>query len=151
MPIWISLSKNVYDHRTLIGACNPILCPIQADTQRRNAATLGTHGSFPECSPFYDHGHVEADPSWGIAAWKVPMKVAAYYDDPAIEQDWYPNARAYMEHWVTLAANNSGLLGILPIGDWGALSPAGPNGSPAFRPPSMAQFQFVNFVFGCCF
>ena len=110
-----------------------------ADTQRRN----NNDGAFPECSPFYGHGHVEADPSWGIAAWKVPMKVAAYYDDPAIEQDWYPHARAYMEHWVTLALNNSGVLGILPIGDWGALNPAGPNGSPSFRPPSMAQFQYV--------
>ena len=43
------------------------------------------------------------------------MGVAAYYDDVAMEQAWYPHARAYMEHWVALANNNSGVLASHPL------------------------------------
>ena len=48
---------------------------------------------------------------------------AAYYDDADLERAWYGVARDYMEHWVAMATNNSGVLAWLPIGDWGNLIP----------------------------
>eukprot|EP00040_Diaphanoeca_grandis_P042744 m.265853 g.265853 ORF g.265853 m.265853 type:complete len:1002 (+) comp64084_c0_seq1:339-3344(+) len=110
-----------------------------ADTQAYNNATLNTTEGFAECAPYYGHGHLEADPGWGIAAWKVPMGFAAYYDDEPLERAWYPHARGYMEHWITLAQANNGLFPIVSVGDWGNLWP----GPQSYQPTSYAQFFYI--------
>lgn len=61
----------------------------------------------------------ESDPGWGIAGWLVPDKFATFYDDDAFEASYYPHMRAYMEHWITLANGNNGVLPIFWWGDWG--------------------------------
>lgn len=78
-----------------------------SDAQALNAATLNASGALPDCVPYYGHGHLESDPGWGIAAWRVPLTLAMLYDDVEIVQSFYPSLRAYMEHWIALAANNS--------------------------------------------
>lgn len=69
------------------------------------------------------HGNLESDPGWGIAAWNVPINFASFYDDEALEREWYPRVRAYMEHWIKIANNNSGYFNIMKEGDWGNLYP----------------------------
>jgi alpha-L-rhamnosidase len=78
-----------------------------ADSQAFNAATLNASGALPDCVPYYGHGHLESDPGWGIAAWRVPIALATLYDDIAILESFYPIMRTYMDHWIALAANNS--------------------------------------------
>jgi alpha-L-rhamnosidase len=109
------------------------------DTQRFNNATLASDSALPDCAPFYGHGKAESDPGWGIAGWVVPMGVAAFMDDARIEQAWYPNAKAYADHWVKLAANNSGILPIVSYGDWGNLWP----GPKAFKPALYPQYFYI--------
>ena len=41
------------------------------DAQVLSNETMGGAGALPDCVPYYSHGHVEADPGWGIAAWNV--------------------------------------------------------------------------------
>ena len=53
----------------------------------------------------------------------MPLSFASYYDDGPLEQRWYVRARAYMEHWVTIAQNNSGYFNVMKEGDWGNLYP----------------------------
>lgn len=105
-----------------------------ADTQ-----DLGVNGALADCAPFYGHGKAEADPGWGFAAWVVPLGAASFYDDDRLERAWYPRARAYAEHWVALAANNSGVLSVMNYGDWGNLWP----GPLSFKPPAYPQFFFI--------
>jgi hypothetical protein len=42
---------------------------------------------------------------------------------PAFEASYYPHMRAYMEHWITLANGNNGVLPVFHWGDW--VSPLG--------------------------
>jgi alpha-L-rhamnosidase len=78
-----------------------------ADAQLFSAAVLNASGALPDCVPYYDHGHLESDPGWGIAAWRVPLALATLYDDAEIVELFYPSLRMYMEHWIALAANNT--------------------------------------------
>ena len=34
-----------------------------------------------DCIPFYDHGNLDADPGWGIAAWTITDWFSDYYAD----------------------------------------------------------------------
>lgn len=36
----------------------------------------------------------------------------------AFEASYYPHMRAYMEHWITLANGNNGVLPVFHWGDW---------------------------------
>lgn len=110
-----------------------------ADTQAFINTNFGSDGGFPDFAPWYGTFGLEADPGWGIAAWNVPLGFASYYDDEALERSWYPHAKSYMEHWIKLANNNSGVLPPAPIGDWGNLYP-GPKG---YRPASYSQYFLV--------
>ena len=82
---------------------------------------------MPDTCPFYSTStqELEADPGWGIAAWIVPTQFASYYDDDRLEEAFYPNQKAYMEHWIRLAQTNSGELpsALQHSGDWGCLQP----------------------------
>lgn len=89
-----------------------------ADAQEYNTATLNTTGALPDCAPFYGHGKAEADPGWGIAGWIIPLGFASYFDDVQMEQQWYAHSKAYADHWIQLAKNNSGILPIVSYGDW---------------------------------
>eukprot|EP00038_Savillea_parva_P019866 m.29376 g.29376 ORF g.29376 m.29376 type:complete len:1049 (+) comp4590_c0_seq1:93-3239(+) len=110
-----------------------------ADTQEYNAATLGTQGALPDCAPFYGHGKAEADPGWGIAGWVVPMGMAEYFDDNRLDTMWYPHAKAYADHWMAVAMNNSGVLPLISYGDWGNVIP----GPLSFKPEIYPQFFYV--------
>jgi alpha-L-rhamnosidase len=88
------------------------------DTQDLNRDTLGMQGALPDCSPFYNHGHVEADPGWGIALFSVADAFVSLFDDAELEAALFPRLRSYAEHWVALAANASGHLPVAWWGDW---------------------------------
>ena len=77
------------------------------DAQMYNAAVLNASGALPDCVPYYGHGHLESDPGWGIAAWRVPIALATLYDDVEIVASFYQSLRKYMEHWIDLAGNNT--------------------------------------------
>ena len=89
------------------------------DTQDLNADTLGADGALPDCAPYYNHGHLEADPGWGSAFFLVADSFVALFDDAELEAALYPRLRRYAEHWVALAANSS--TGLLPVAWWGEL------------------------------
>ena len=88
------------------------------DAQVLSNETMGGGGALPDCVPYYSHGHVEADPGWGIAAWNVASAFASYYDDADFEAEYYPSLAAYMEHWVALASANGGQIPFAYYGDW---------------------------------
>ena len=82
-----------------------------SDAQQFSNETMGGAGAVPECVPYYDHGHVEADAGWAFAAWQVPTLYASYFDDAAFEAAYYSSTmRWYMEHWAALAQAHGELL-----------------------------------------
>jgi alpha-L-rhamnosidase len=70
-----------------------------ADTQEYDADTMGTNGALPDCIPYYGHGHKDADPGWGIAAWVITDYFSDYYADDVFDVGWYPHMKYYMTHW----------------------------------------------------
>ena len=90
-----------------------------SDAQQFSNETMGGAGAVPECVPYYDHGHVEADAGWAFAAWQVPTLYASYFDDAAFEAAYYSSTmRWYMEHWAALAQAHGGVLPCANYGDW---------------------------------
>ena len=114
-----------------------------ADVQVWNNRTRGADDAMPDTCPFYSSStqELEADPGWGIAAWVVPTEFASYYDDDRLEREFYPHQKAYLEHWIRLAQNNSGELPptLQHSGDWGCLQP----GPKDCAPTEYSHFFFV--------
>ena len=118
-----------------------------ADVQVYDNRTRDADGAMPDTCPFYSTStqELEADPGWGIAAWVVPTQFSSYYDDERLEQAFYPHQRAYMEHWIKLARNNSGAGGgelppdLQHSGDWGCLQPGPMNCAPM----EYSQFFYI--------
>eukprot|EP01079_Euglenida_sp_SAG-EU17-18_P004305 gene4305-783_t len=100
-------------------------------------------GALPDYAPADGQVSIEADPGWGIAAWAIPSAYAAYYDDHRAEAAWYPKAKAYMDHWVSLAQAAGGVLpaSLCKFGDWGEWTYNGP--SPSYKPPEYSQFFYI--------
>jgi len=105
-----------------------------ADTQEFDADTMGTEGALPDCIPYYGHGHPDADPGWGIAAWTITDWFSDYYADDVFDVAWYPHMKWYMTHWINITAATPD--GIFPIFHWVSFfapRPAPP--SPSFPSP----------------
>lgn len=49
----------------------------------------------------------------------MPDRFSSFYDDAALEAAYYPNMRAYMEHWIAIATANKGVFNVFHWGDWG--------------------------------
>jgi hypothetical protein len=104
------------------------------DAQALSNETMGGGGALPDCVPYYDHGHVEADPGWGIAAWNVASLYASYFDDGDFEEEYYPSLRAYIEHWVALASSHGGSLPFAYYGKYANRPAANPTTHPPLTP-----------------
>ena len=112
------------------------------DVQSYNTLTRDADGAMPDTCPFYSSSsqELEADPGWGIAAWVIPTAFSSYYDDDRLERAFYPHQRAYMEHWIKLAQNNSGELPatLQHSGDWGCMQPG---------PTDCAPVEYSHFFY----
>ena len=92
-----------------------------ADASEFASSAFGAGGALPDVVPFYGGGQPDADPAWGVAAWCVPAMLASYFDDSRLEAFFYPTARAYTEHWVSLAQAHGGAPNTSKYGDWGSM------------------------------
>jgi alpha-L-rhamnosidase len=110
------------------------------DAQVFSNETMGGGGAMPDCVPYYSHGHVEADPGWGIAAWNVASTFASLYDDADFEAEYYPSLRMYMEHWVSIASAHGGDLNFAYYGDWMEFWP----GTWDYRPADYSLFFYTS-------
>ena len=90
-----------------------LLCPLTHTHNTDSNATMGTDGALPDCIPYYGHGHKDADPGWGIAAWTITDWFSDYFADDVFDVAWYPRMKWYANHWINITAATPD--GIFPL------------------------------------
>jgi alpha-L-rhamnosidase len=99
-----------------------------------------TGGQIPDCSPFYGHGGLPADPQWSVAFPAITSWAVSYYNDTRLAQRHYAGIKLYVDSEVKQLVNDT--LPFARYGDWCSVAD-GPNTPPSFNRVDISTHAFI--------
>eukprot|EP00698_Gefionella_okellyi_P008493 TRINITY_DN2105_c0_g1_i1.p1 TRINITY_DN2105_c0_g1~~TRINITY_DN2105_c0_g1_i1.p1 ORF type:complete len:1115 (+),score=230.55 TRINITY_DN2105_c0_g1_i1:139-3483(+) len=105
------------------------------------------HGAVPDCVPFYNHGGLPSDPSWGVAYPRLFWLMFQYYEDQRILSQHYDTVKLYADSLTAQVDKATGLLSFTRYGDWCSVGNGLGSGCDwAFQPEGgmTSTFSYIN-------
>ena len=103
--------------------------------------TPTNNGSLPDCTPFYGHGGLPADPAWSAAYPLITDWLSSYAADDRIVARHYGGVRAFMDSQVRQLED--GVLKFARYGDWCSVANGPATGCDDFKTPDISTAYFI--------